>query len=76
MNTVDGGYKNAGYKNMTVIITLHRFTESFVFYPTEFVTDIKSVSIRRTLLHINIWKYPFNYSLNEVIRNLKYSLGQ
>ena len=36
------GYKNTDYKNMLVIRTLPRFTESFVFYPIEFVPDIRT----------------------------------
>ena len=47
-HTVDAGYKNIGYKNMLdirrpVIRTLPRFTESFVFYPIESVTDIRTL---------------------------------
>ena len=40
--TVDAGYKKTSYKNMPVIGTLPRFTESFVFYPIEFMPDIRT----------------------------------
>ena len=39
---VDAGYKNTGYKNMPVIRTLTRFTESFVYYSIEFLSDIRT----------------------------------
>ena len=41
-STVDAGYKNTGYKNMPVIRTITRFTESFVSYSIEFLPDIRT----------------------------------
>ena len=41
-STVDAGYKNTSYKNMPVIRTLTRFTESFVFYSIEIFAGYKN----------------------------------
>ena len=43
VDTVDAGYKNTGYKNMPVIRTLSRFTESFVFYSIDFFSGYKNM---------------------------------
>ena len=51
-STVDAGYKNTSYKNMPVIRTLTRFTESFVFY------SIDSLPVIRTLYWKTVAIYP------------------
>ena len=39
-------------------------------------SDYMSVNRKQLIVHISNWNYHFNYSLNEVICNLKYLQGK
>ena len=55
--TVYAEYENTDYKNMPVIRTLSRFTESFVFYDIEFVPDIRPL-YWKTVTYIPVYFMP------------------